>query len=57
MNRRIYFLNVGGVKLNIRNEKEVKNAYEEIMSSVSEKAPKAKINGILMQKCLTKVLR
>lgn len=45
---------VGGVKLNIRNEKEVKNAYEEIMSSVSEKAPKAKINGILMQKMLNK---
>jgi len=39
---------VGGVKLNIRGKEAAKKAYEEIMESVKEKAPNAKINGILM---------
>lgn len=39
---------VGGVKLNIRGGAAARKAYEEIMESVKEKAPDAKINGILM---------
>ncbi len=40
---------VGGVKINLRSEEDVKRAYEEIMKSVKEKAPGAKITGILVQ--------
>ena len=43
---------VGGVKLNINSEEEVKTAYNEIMDSCTKKCPDAKINGILMQKML-----
>ena len=39
---------VGGVKLNIKGGEAAKKAYEEIMSSVTEKRPDAVINGILM---------
>ena len=45
---------VGGVKLNIKTDEEVITAYEEIMESVGNKAPNAKINGILIQKMLPK---
>ncbi len=47
---------VGGVKLNITNEQEVMDAYEEIMQNVQQKAADASINGILMQKMLPKGL-
>ncbi|MBQ0005120.1 MAG: acetate--CoA ligase family protein [Clostridiales bacterium] len=43
---------VGGVKLNIKSEEEVKVAYQAIMDSCTEKCPDASINGILMQKML-----
>lgn len=39
---------VGGVKLNIRGGDAAKAAYTEIMNSVKQKRPEAKINGILM---------
>ena len=43
---------VGGVKLNLQCEADVERAYDEIMASVSQKAPDARINGILVQKML-----
>lgn len=45
---------VGGVKLNINSEKEVLKAYKEILNNVNLHKPKAKINGILMQKMMPK---
>lgn len=45
---------VGGVKLNINDVNSALKAYDEIMESVTEKAPEAKINGVLMQKMLPK---
>lgn len=43
---------VGGVKININSEDEVRAAYTGIMESCMTKCPDAKINGILMQKML-----
>lgn len=43
---------VGGVKLNLRSEADVAKAYDEILASVAEKAPNARINGVLVQKML-----
>lgn len=43
---------VGGVKLNLNSLKEVETAYNEIQKSVAEKAPQARINGVLMQRML-----
>ncbi len=40
---------VGGVILNLNSAKEVKEAFNKIMGNVKEKAPKAKIAGILVQ--------
>ena len=40
---------VGGVVLNIRNEKEAVSAYETILENVKNRVPDAKINGVLMQ--------
>lgn len=43
---------VGGVKLNLNSLKEVETAYNEIKKNVAEKAPQARINGVLMQRML-----
>jgi len=43
---------VGGVKIDVKNEKELKSAFREIMKSVKKSYPKAKIDGILIQKML-----
>ncbi len=40
---------VGGVKVGLKSPEEVKEAYNAIISSVSEKAPNAKVTGILVQ--------
>lgn len=45
---------VGGVKLNINDVDSALEAYDEILKNASEKAPNAKINGVLMQKMLPK---
>ncbi len=45
---------VGGVILNIRNEKEIVQAYDTMMASVTKAMPKAKINGISLQRMITK---
>lgn len=43
---------VGGVKLNIKDAYEVREAYKEIMKNCQEKCPDASINGILVQQML-----
>lgn len=45
----IHKSDVGGVFINIRSAKEVKDAYVKIMENVRKNAPKAKIEGMLIQ--------
>ena len=40
---------VGGVKVGVKNAEEVKDAFKSIMSNVKDKAPDAKIAGVLVQ--------
>ena len=40
---------VGGVKVNLRDDEEVRRAYREIIESVKSKIPNARIVGILVQ--------
>ncbi|MDK2464257.1 MAG: acetate--CoA ligase family protein [Candidatus Korarchaeota archaeon] len=40
---------VGGVKVNLKTEEEVRRAYREIIESVKSKVPNAKIVGVLIQ--------
>jgi acyl-CoA synthetase (NDP forming) len=39
----------GGVKVGMKNTEEVKKAYQDIMSSVTQKFPKAAIEGVAVQ--------
>ena len=41
---------IGGIRLNLADEKELKVAYENMIKNVRKKLPKAKINGVLVQK-------
>ena len=41
---------VGGVRLNIRNQGELRKAYSEMVNRVGEQFPKAAIDGVLIQK-------
>lgn len=43
---------VGGVKLNLQNAGELEAAYQEILESVKEKCPDARIDGVLVQSML-----
>ena len=43
---------VGGVKLNLQDAGELETAYQEIMESVKEKCPDARIDGVLVQSML-----
>lgn len=43
---------VGGVKLNIKSEKDLVNAYNSIMNNIRQKCPEARINGILLKPML-----
>ncbi|UQZ88879.1 CoA-binding protein [Deltaproteobacteria bacterium Smac51] len=43
---------VGGVKLNIRNEEELRQAFDSIMKSCAEKVPGAKLEGVLLKPML-----
>jgi acetyl-CoA synthetase (ADP-forming) len=45
----IHKSDVGGVFVNIKSAKEVKDAYVKIMENVRKNAPKAKIEGVLIQ--------
>lgn len=40
---------VGGVKVGLNNESDVGSAYDDILSSVKQKNPKAKIHGVSVQ--------
>ena len=40
---------ISGVKIGIKNEKEFKRAFDEILNSVRKEMPQAKIEGILVQ--------
>jgi acetate---CoA ligase (ADP-forming) len=41
---------IGGVKLNLQNEGQVRNAYDEIIKAVAKNAAKAIIEGVSVQK-------
>ena len=43
---------VGGVKLNIRDEGELRRAFYEIMESCAKKAPDARLSGVLLKPML-----
>jgi acetyl coenzyme A synthetase (ADP forming)-like protein len=43
-------IDVGGVQINLKNESELKKAFEEISASIKVKKPQAKIQGFLIQK-------
>ncbi|MCB9037185.1 MAG: bifunctional acetate--CoA ligase family protein/GNAT family N-acetyltransferase [Lewinellaceae bacterium] len=45
---------VGGVKVNLANEAELRTAYEQIMKSAREKRPDAEVRGILVEKMAAK---
>ncbi len=45
----IHKSDVGGVKVNLKSEEEVENAYKSIVNSVKENAPNARIVGVLVQ--------
>lgn len=43
---------IGGVKLGLKNAQELRAAYDEVLKNASEKAPDARINGVLVQPML-----
>lgn len=45
----IHKSDVGGVKVNLKNEEEVRRAYREILDGVRRRVPDAKVEGILVQ--------
>ncbi len=45
----IHKSDVGGVKVNLKTEEEVRSAYRSILESVKERVPNARITGILVQ--------
>ncbi len=40
---------IGGIKMNIKNKKELEKGWDEILFEVRKKRPKAKIEGVLVQ--------
>lgn len=40
---------IGGVKVDLRNATQVKNAYRDIMNAVKAASPKAKVDGVSVQ--------
>lgn len=40
---------VGGVKLDLKDEEEVKKAFDEVINNVSRRKPEARIKGLLIQ--------
>jgi acyl-CoA synthetase (NDP forming) len=49
----LHKIDVGGVKINLKNENDLKKAFKEISESVKSKKPDAKIQGFLIQKYFT----
>lgn len=52
----IHKTDLGGVKLDINNEQQVRECYQDMMACVKENKPKAKIIGVLLYKQLPKGL-
>src|SRR5206468_2408644 len=50
----LYKTEAGGVTLNIQNELELREKYREMIKKVSERYPKARIDGVLIQKMVKK---
>ena len=50
----IHKFDVGGVKLNLETEGEIRQAYAEILASVARAHPGAVIQGLLVQKMMPK---
>lgn len=48
----IHKTDVGGVILDIENEKQLFNAYNDILKNIKKNAPKAKIDGIFIQEMI-----
>jgi acetyl-CoA synthetase (ADP-forming) len=48
----VHKTDVGGLALNIKSEEEVKSAFKNVMGNVKKKIPKAKIQGVLVQKMI-----
>ncbi len=48
----IHKTEVGGVILNIKNERELYQAYHQMIKNIEKKAPKAKIDGFFIQEML-----
>jgi len=46
----VHKTDAGGVKLNLKTSAQVAKAYEDIMKSVKEKYPQAKVQGVSVQK-------
>jgi acyl-CoA synthetase (NDP forming) len=46
----IHKFDVGGVRLNLMNAKEVSQAYEEVLAAVAAAQPQADLQGVLIQK-------
>ncbi len=44
---------VGGIRIDIQNEKEAKEAFDDILSTVKAKAPNAKIDGVSVEAMLS----
>ncbi len=48
----VHKVDVGGVKLNLQNEEELRRAYRELLSSVRQEKPQAQIWGVFVQEFL-----
>lgn len=49
----LHKIDIGGVKINLKDEKELMEAYHEIIKSVKAEKSDAKIQGVLIQKYFT----
>ncbi len=49
----IHKVDVGGVKLNLQRERELRQAYRELMSAVEAAQPQAKVWGVFVQQYVT----
>ena len=45
---------VGGVKVNLKNDQDVKNAFDQIIQGAKEKRPDAEVRGVLVEKMVNK---
>ncbi|MDO8648493.1 MAG: acetate--CoA ligase family protein [Candidatus Peregrinibacteria bacterium] len=48
----VHKTDIGGVRANLQNEREVKAAFKEILKNAKKHAPNANVNGVLIQQFL-----